>query len=243
MSLFDEEIEIEIAKRKPNTIWLTSLADLLALMLAFFVMVFSMSEIKKDTWEIVLEKLGYQLNDQVEASDKGPTADKNIELFSEQKAFDLAYLENILGSKIASSSELSDVEIFKSADRLIISFAGETYFGTGGDDVALKMVEATRLLGESLRYVKNRVEIYGHSDPSPMTGNDPDALTNWGLSLARALSVSDILKKSGYSFPIRVFGMADSRFFELEDVEDVQKKYALARRVDIVIREAEGLGR
>jgi len=243
VNLFDEEIEIESAKRKPNVMWLTSLADLLALLLAFFVMVFSMSEIKKDTWEEVLDKLGYKINLATEASDTGPTEDKNIELFSEQKAFDLAYLENILSSKISDSEELSDVAIFKSADRLIISFAGETYFGTGGDDVAPKMVDATRLLGESLRYVKNRIEIYGHSDPSPMTRNDPEALTNWGLSLARALSVSDILKKAGYSFPIRVFGMADTRFFELEGVEDIQNKYALARRVDIVIREAEGQGR
>ena len=35
---------------RKNTIWLTSLADLLALLLAFFVLVFSMNEIKRDEW-------------------------------------------------------------------------------------------------------------------------------------------------------------------------------------------------
>jgi len=241
LNAFEEEMEI--VKRKPNTIWMTSLADLLALLLAFFVMVFAMSEIKRDTWDDVLDKLGYKLNVQTEETETGLTADKNVELFSEQKAFDLDYLENILSSKLASSSELKDVEIFKSADRLIISFIGDTYFDVGGDNVATELVDATRLLGESLRYVKNRIEIYGHSDPVPMTSTDPDALTNWGLSLARALSVSDILKKSGYSFPIRVYGMADSRFFELQDVQNDEEKYILARRVDIVIREAKGQGR
>lgn len=242
MTAFEEELKITDQK-KQNLLWLTSLADLLALLLAFFVLVFSMNEIKRDTWQQMLDTFGFELNSQTVETDPGATAEKNVELFTEQRAFDLSYLENVLSAKLAGSDELQNVEIFKAADRLIISFAGNTYFGAGGDDVSDELVKATRLLGESLRYVKNRIEIYGHSDPIPIKDTSPDALTNWGLSLARALSVSDILKKTGYGYPIRVFGMADSRFFELADVKDKEEKYALARRVDIVIREAERQGR
>ncbi|WP_025898734.1 OmpA family protein [Sneathiella glossodoripedis] len=99
------------------------------------------------------------------------------------------------------------------------------------------------MLGESLRYVKNRVEVYGHTDPVQAKNPTEETLSNWGLSLARALSVSEALRRAGYGYDIRVFGMADTRFFELASVETKEKKYALARRVDIVIREAKGLDR
>jgi len=103
--------------------------------------------------------------------------------------------------------------------------------------------DAVRMLGESLRYVKNRIEVYGHSDPDVAESADPQSLGNWGLSLSRALSVADGLKRAGYTFPIQAYGMSDSRFFELSDYGRAEDQYAFARRVDIIIREAEGRGR
>ncbi len=227
-------------KGRNSTMWLTSLADLLALLLAFFVLLFSMNEVKDDSWQDILNTLGYRLNEQTEAGDEGLTAEKNVEVFSEQRAFDLQYLENILGEKIRASQELSDVEVFKTEDRLIISFVGDTYFNPGANTVSEKLTDGVRLLGESLRYVKNRLEVYGHTDPTPMTNATSLTRSNWGLSLSRALSVADSLTRAGYGFPIRAFGMADSRYHELADVLDEEKRFSLARRVDIVIREANG---
>ncbi|WP_025898733.1 flagellar motor protein MotB [Sneathiella glossodoripedis] len=111
MSLLDENMLP--AKRRTNTMWLTSLADLLALLLAFFVLVFAMNEIKRDTWEKVIDAIGNPLNLNIENEEAGPTAEKNVELFSEQRAFDLDYLENIISAKVANSEQLKHVEVFK----------------------------------------------------------------------------------------------------------------------------------
>ncbi len=222
--------------------WLTSLADLLALLLAFFVLLFAMNEVKDDSWQDVLKSLGYRLNFQTIDAEEGLTAEKNVEIITEQKAFDLNYLKNILGEKIAASDELKNVEVFKAENRLIISFVGDTYFNLGADAVSNTLIDDVRELGDSLRYVKNRLEVYGHTDPSQMKKNDAPFKNNWGLSLTRALSVADTLVKAGYSFPIRTFGMADTRFHELADIPNLEKRFSLARRVDIVIREADGRG-
>ncbi|WP_169568911.1 OmpA/MotB family protein [Sneathiella limimaris] len=229
--------------RRQNTMWLTSLADLLALLLAFFVLVFAMNEIKRDNWEKVLEFLGNPLNINSEQTETGPTAEENVELFTEQRAFDLDYLQNILKAKVSSSEELTNVEVFKAADRLIISFIGDSFFGQGGNDVTGKLLDATRMLGETLRYVKNRIEVYGHSDPVPIQNRAPDALSNWTLSLSRAVSVSETLEKAGYGYPVQVYGLADSRYFELDPSNGEEKNFQLARRIDIVIREAKGANR
>jgi len=229
---------------RPNTMWVTSLADLLALLLAFFVLLFSMNEVKDDSWREILDTLGYELNDQLKpVEEDGHTADKNTELFTEQKAFDLDYLENILGEKIRGSQELKDVTVFKADDRLIISFIGETYFNPGAEQVSDALQDGVRILGESLRYVKNRIEVYGHTDPSQAATPVSLMQSNWGLSLARALAVADSLTRAGYGYPIRAFGMADARYHELQNVTDKEKRFSLSRRVDIVIREAEGEGR
>ncbi|MBL4907794.1 MAG: OmpA family protein [Sneathiella sp.] len=233
----------EARRKHQSTIWLTSLADLLALLLAFFVLLFAMNEVKDDSWQDLLDTLGYRLNTQVTDVEEGPTAEKNLAIFKEQKAFDLDYLEKILGEKILASDDLKNIDVFRAQDRLILSFAGEGYFNLGADVVSTTLVLAVRELGDSLRHIKNRLEIYGHTDPSPMTQGTSALQNNWGLSLARAISVADILTKAGYSFPIRTFGMADSRFYELSDIPDLQKRFSLARRVDIVIREADGRGK
>jgi len=237
------EYKISPNSRRKNTMWLTSLADLLALLLAFFVLLFSMNEVKNDSWQDVLNTLGIELNDQVEDSEEGPSAEKNLELFSEQKAFDLAYLENILAIKIAASVDMSGVSIFKAEDRLVLSLAGESYFDPGSSHSSARLDKVVLLLGDSLRYIKNRVEVYGHTDPSQSSNRVVASDSNWGLSLARALSVADGLKKAGYGHPIRAFGMADTRFHELASIKNTEKRYFLARRVDIVIREAQGQGR
>lgn len=228
---------------RKNTIWLTSLADLLALLLAFFVLVFSMNEIKRDEWADIRELLGQRLNEAITPNDPGPTSSKNVELFTEQRAFDLDYLKNIMTAKAAATENLKDVDIFRAGDRLVISFAGTAYFESGSTRLSDRLGDAVRMLGESLRYVKNRIEVYGHSDPDVAESADPQSLGNWGLSLSRALSVADGLKRAGYTFPIQAYGMSDSRFFELSDYGRAEDQYAFARRVDIIIREAEGRGR
>lgn len=237
------EYRVKTNGRRKNTMWLTSLADLLALLLAFFVLLFSMNEVKDDSWQDVLNTLGNKLNEQVVDSQDGVSAEKNVELFKEQKAFDLAYLENILATKISTSEELVGVEIFKADNRLILSLAAEGYFDPGSSISSAKLGRVILLLGDTLRYIKNRVEVYGHTDPSQSLNREVASDSNWGLSLSRALSVANGLEKAGYGYPIRTFGMADTRFYELATVKNVEKRYFLARRVDIVIREAQGQGR
>jgi chemotaxis protein MotB len=236
------EYRLKSNGKRQNNLWLTSLADLLALMLAFFVLLFSMNEVKDDSWQDILETLGIRLNTATEENSEAPSREKNIELFTEMRAFELHYLEKILADKVSDNKDLAGIDVFRTADRLVLSFDGDTYFAPGSDNASRSLQRAVGMLGESLRYVENRIEIYGHTDPQPVTNPDSPVINNWGLSLARALYVGNSLKNAGYSQPLRVYGMADSRFHELDNVADAQKRFSLARRVDIVVREANWQG-
>jgi chemotaxis protein MotB len=231
-------------EKSPNNSmsWMTSLADLLALLLAFFVLLFSMSEIKVDRWQTISETFGNKMSDVTDLVTKTGEAEKNMAMIDEPKAIDLSYLEHILNGKKQQSDLLANVDIFRAEERLVISLAGWDFFRPGTEKEGGDVVEVIDMIGNALRHISNQVEVYGHTDPDPITSPTAKYPNNWALSLARALSVATELENSGYSYPIRVFGMADSRFNELIYVDDKDKKYSLARRVDIVVREAEGRG-
>jgi len=159
------------------------------------------------------------------------------------KAIDLSYLEHVLNGKKQQSELLANVDIFRAEDRLVISLAGWEFFKPGTEKESGEVAEVIGMIGNALRHISNRIEVYGHTDPDPITSATAKYPNNWALSLARALSVANELENSGYIYPIRVYGMADSRFNELIYVDDKDRKYALARRVDIVVREAEGRGK
>lgn len=220
--------------------WLVSLADLLALLLAFFVLLFSMSEIKVDDWQPISETFGNKMSDVSELVVRSGEADRNMATIREPQAIDLAYLEHILNGKKTQSPLLANVDVFRAGERLVISIAGPEFFKPGTDREEREVAEVVRMLGTTLQHVSNRIEVYGHTDPDPIRSRDAKYRDNWALSLARALSVANELTNAGYTRPIRVFGLADSRFDELVLIEDVSRKYALARRVDIVVSAAEG---
>jgi chemotaxis protein MotB len=226
-----------------TTIWMTSLADLLALLLAFFVLMFSMSEIKVDRWQTITETLGNKISDQNDLVTKTGSAEKNMAMVREPKAIDLAYLEHILNGKKQQSPLLSNIDVFRAEEKLVISLAGTDFFKPGTEVESDNMIEVVYLLGNLLRHIGNRIEVYGHTDPDPITSPTAKYKSNWSLSVARALSVANALKNSGYFYSIRAYGMADSRFNELSEVSDKDEKYSLARRVDIVVQEAAAQGR
>ncbi|MBO0334695.1 OmpA family protein [Sneathiella sp. CAU 1612] len=226
-----------------STAWMTSLADLLALLLAFFVLLFSMSEIKVDRWQTLTETFGNKMSDVTDLVTKTGEAEKNMSMINEPKAIDLSYLEHVLNGKKQQSELLANVDIFRAEDRLVISLAGWEFFKPGTEKESGEVAEVIGMIGNALRHISNRIEVYGHTDPDPITSATAKYPNNWALSLARALSVANELENSGYIYPIRVYGMADSRFNELIYVDDKDRKYALARRVDIVVREAEGRGK
>ena len=64
--------------------------------------------------------------------------------------------------------------------------------------------------------------------------------SDWELSLARAVSVANELKRAGYMEEILSFGYGGARSFRLANVSK-DRRQNLSRRVDIVIMSIRGL--
>ena len=229
--MIDEDRNTPEAPRTSRA-WIVTFTDLVSLMLTFFVMLFSMSNVKVDKWETLTDTLSRSLNPADRSTPITATARLNIATIMRKPAINLDYLFSVLQETVAGDQLLSQSQILRLDDRLIIAFPGDLLFERGRAKLSPRAQDAIFNLGGVLRNVGNRIGVNGHTDPVPI---ESGAYTsNWELSLARAAAVADALKRSGYTEDLTAYGFADSRFSQLPDLP-AKERHALGRRVDIVI--------
>lgn len=223
-----------------GSIWLISFTDVMALMLTFFVLLFAMSNPKQEDWEEFTEQVQENFNRfQGRPEQRGAEDAINIERVNFTKALDLRYLKAIFNKLIEQEPTLRAVSLVASDDSLIISLPQNLLFDAGQADIKSSANKALFTLAGSLRRIKNRVEVVGHTDPRPTRGGYGFP-SNWELSLARAASVASVLENVGYDRPILVRGQASGRYQDLPDTISQAERLDLSRRVDIVVMEDDG---
>ncbi len=221
-------------KRAAQTPWMLTFADLMSLLLTFFVLLFSMSQIKVDSWQAVVDALSRQRDPFNSATEIRPDADRNAAKEIQPRTYDLGYLETVIGEKLRTDPVLANSIVQRLGDRLIVSLSADMLFD--GDDAELTRPakQATYVLGNVLRTVGNAIEVDGHTDPKPIVGRSSYP-SQWELTLSRAVSVAAALRDAGYSRKIAAYGYADSRFSDISMTLSFAQRYRLARRVDVVI--------
>ncbi len=223
-------------ERPIETRWLITFADLISLLLTFFVMLFAMSSVKEANWEIMISALSQRLNpDRGWESVPGLT-DRTAKTIASADATDLDYLHAVIAQKTRGRPVLGQALLRRIDDRLVITLPGDLLFASNSTELTPEARQALNELGETLRHIANRVDVNGHTDPNPIRGGG--TRSNWELSLDRAVAVADGLRTVGYTREIIALGFADARFDEIPANIVDEQRYRLARRVDIVIREA-----
>lgn len=214
--------------------WMLTFADLMSLLLTFFVLLFSMSQIKVESWQAVVESLSQQRDPFSSAAESRPDADRNMPKEIEPRTYDLGYLETVIGEKLRSDPVLANSIVQRIGNRLIVSLSSDMLFDDNDAKLTQPAKQATFVLGNVLRTVGNAIEVDGHTDPKPVVGRSSYP-SQWELTLSRAASVAAALRAAGYSRPIAAYGYADSRFSDIATNLSFARRYRLARRVDVVI--------
>lgn len=237
MSAEDEDDDESGGEGPDPEAWMLSFGDLVSLMLVFFVMLFSMSTLEQEEFQAIVSALSQQFNPAAEMVRPKPAVDMDAPKINVARGYSIDYLRALIATKMQSDPVLENIALHKLHDRLVVSLPSDTTFETGSAMLNDDARQAIYLLGDLLRYLSNRVDVNGHTDPDPI--NSPAFPSNWELSLSRAIAVANELRRSGFNRPVNAFGFADSRFADLSLTLPAPRRYELARRVDIVIRESE----
>lgn len=230
-----EEPEYKLGPEPPSMAWLLTFADLISLLLTFFILLYSMKAIKPQEWESLRGAFDSTFSIKEEIVETKPNKTDTIEKLDSLVADNLDYLASILktrfhGDEVLKATEVNrDIEL----DTLILNLPSKLLFDPGSATMKDIGRETMANLGDLLRHVDNRIEVAGHTDPNPI--NTDDFPTNWELSAVRALRVAEALAEQGMESLIPAVAYSDTRFHLLDKNKSVLERYKEARRVEIII--------
>lgn len=227
-----KEAEKENAER-----WLLTYADLITLLLAFFIVMWSLGQTDLKRFETVRTSLANAFNTGIGDSSSGTSP-----LFREGSNFDpnpFGSQQTNLSSIQARFKELADkyglagkIRIRTDRDEIIISLSDNLLFDSASADLKREALVVLNETGVILKSLPNEVRVEGHTDNIPV--NTTKFASNWELSSARATAVVRYL--------IEHAGVAENRLFaagygDTQPVagNDTIEGRALNRRADIVI--------
>ena len=215
-------------------VWLVTFVDLISLMLAFFVMMYSMSTLTAPSWEAFTAAMQKSKIENLEDTRAMPPTPITAEPELPGRGIDVSYLRRVLEAGLQREETLALTTISERDGRLILSLPGDLYFASGAAAIVPQGRVALFGLAEMLSTLDNRIDLVGHTDPvQPSRGRPLDS--NWKLSLARAASVADGLAKSGYRKTTTIRAEAATQFHLVAPELPRAERYRRARRVDLVI--------
>lgn len=219
-----------------TNVWLVTFADISALLLAFFVMLFSMSTLEVEEWQKVVSRLKAG-DQQSEPLRPQPNSANNVPTVDIRPALPLGYLTEVLDEKLRQDPVLAEAFIHRLDELVIVSLPSDVLFRPSDVELTSAARNALFRLSSAIAQIGNQIDVYGHA-MAPTGARAPQS--PWHLSLARAVSVANELKRLGYQQNVTMLGVGQSRFKHLDTNIPLERRRELVRRVDIVVHPTQG---
>ena len=193
----------QIYDSDPNedTSWLVTYGDMVTLLMAFFVLMYSASKVSEEKYEQVAQSIAQGFN--------SPGPDAIAEIASSESADSEIIEEVTVLSPLTNAKAMLD-QLIEERDLdgemstsftptgLKIELSSSSFFGSGSADVRESMVPSLIELSGVLQSLSDgdyQVEVEGHTDNVPI--NTARFPSNWELSSLRAINVAHIFEDTG----------------------------------------------
>jgi len=237
--------------------WVVTFADLMSLLLCFFVLLLSFSEMDRKKYREVAGSManafGVQRKERAFESPKGTkviarafdrdklaTRDKE-EIGKERKKKIARQMREEIARKMKEEIEskfqnLKDsIEIEAGEHQVVIRMMGETAFDSGEARIRQEMLPLLKKIASVLKGTTGKIVIAGHTDNVPVSGKK--FRSNLQLSVERATRVTEFLLAQGAISPTRISPVGFGKYQPLES-NDTKEGRKRNRRVEIIIKDA-----
>lgn len=228
--------------------WMVTFGDLMSLLLCFFVLLLSFSEMDKTRYEKVMgsmsDAFGIQRKKKVMDT---PMGIKIIARDFDQQVFPIFKREEVIATQLEEEideelknssdidmQEIKDlIKVETGENTITIRMMGESAFDSGKAYVRPKIVTMLKKIADVLKKTEGDIIIAGHTDNVP-TSRRNLYKSNLALSMARAASVAEILLNQAHIKPERIatMGFGEYRPSESNDNSEGRKRN---RRVEIIL--------
>jgi len=217
--------------------WLITYADLITLLLAFFIMMYVFSKQDANKYEEVIGRLktiftggagvisqGNQtsslpLDLPVKAVD---SADKEIQKKLEEQ------IKNLAGSEAMQKS----ISIFTDERGVVIRILDKAFFDEGKADLKERARSALDGIVPVITKIENSIRIEGHTDNVPISNDE--FKSNWELSARRATEVVRYFVEKHDFPPQRISAVGYAEYKPVASNDSAESR-ALNRRIEIIV--------
>jgi len=212
--------------------WLLTYADLITLLLAFFIVMYSMSRIDAGRFNNVAEALQGVLRGRTVVM-RGQTLLNGKDVGGGAlKIGDLRLMQAKIMQAIQEAGINKEIEPIIDERGLVIHVTESTLFDEASAELNSRARPALDIVARSLITLANSIRIEGHTDSRPIhTTRFP---SNWELSTARAATVVRYFVENHNWPPDRISALGYGEFRPLAP-NDGPQNMAKNRRVDIVV--------
>ncbi|MGS2717529.1 flagellar motor protein MotB [Eionea flava] len=217
-------------KRKPVDMqinherWLVSYADFVTLLFAFFVVMYSVSQVNEEKYE----ELSDTLNELFSQQEQQFTGGEN---FEEKRVLSLPAIEADIDKKLAQLIEQGAITVTSNDQWLQVSLNNAILFEPGSVKPSQQASTIMADIADVLRDTKNPINVEGFTDNVAIqTEQFP---SNWQLSAARAAAIVQLLVSGGVS-PEQLSAIGYGEFKPIADNTTATGR-AQNRRVSLMI--------
>lgn len=219
--------------------WVVTFGDLMSLLLCFFVLLLSFSEMDRNKYKQVagsLEKaFGVQRNVRVMDIPKGMkiiAMDFDQEIIETRIREDLGReIDDLLSTQLEEYKDQISME--SSEDQVIIRLMGESTFDSGSVEIRQKLEPLLTNVAKVLEKDSGDIIIAGHTDNIPIRSGGPYR-SNLRLSSARAAVVAEFLLSHSSINPKRISTMGFGEFRPIAN-NGTERGREMNRRVEIIL--------
>ena len=219
--------------------WLLTYADLITLLLAFFIMMYTLSKQDAQKYQEVSVYLkaiftgGTAILNHPSAQAAASAAVANPEALNEE-------IKKQLEEEIKSVMSLEDMKknfsIFVDERGIVVRALDKAFFDEGKADLKPRAKDTINKIIPILKKVSREVRIEGHTDNVPISTHD--FKSNWELSVRRATEVVRYVIELGDFPPELISAAGYAEYRPLMDNSTAEQR-ASNRRIEIIIEKPE----
>ncbi len=204
----DDEIDYAIEESRTVPPWVITFADMVTLLMVFFILLFAIGTVEQDKWRQIKESLREALG--ADAIEELGTR-QGLDVIQTQVDEQTVHAVDEVGAMVNREMEdiISEVEEFVFKNKLsgevrvssdergaVITISDVVVFPPGSADMTSRGRKTLRQVFDVLKQFNYNVKVEGHTDNTPIhTLRYP---SNWELSASRAAEVAHMLIDDGY---------------------------------------------
>lgn len=210
--------------------WLLTYADLITLLLAFFVVMYSMSQVDAKKFGKMAQALSGVLK-----GGESIVKHQNDAMNKGHGLLDIGNLKMIqqkIEERFKEIDRQNDIKTEITERGLVVHIMESALFRDASANLEPRAMEVLDLIAERTKDIPNHIRVEGHTDDRPI--NTLRFPSNWELSSARATEVVRYLSQSHHIAPDRISALGYGEYRPVRPNNSIENR-AQNRRVDVVI--------